>query len=149
MGAFEDVHRSHITGSLAMFDRMIFKGHFLRLYHPGGVQAFLWNQGVPLTQFAQWAKATTDALCQHAQQSAEEAGRPYIYLEKTTTMAEKTAGRAVSMAGPSRASRNSPCARSETAKKPCGASPTSSTLGMGRAWLPLSPMIWSLAKSSP
>jgi hypothetical protein len=39
MGAFEDVHQSRITGSLAMFDRMIFKGHLLRLYHPGGVQA--------------------------------------------------------------------------------------------------------------
>jgi hypothetical protein len=85
MGAFEDVHRSRITGSLAMFDRMIFKGHFLRLYHPGGVQAFLWNQGVPLTQFGEWAKTTTDALSQHAQHSAEEAGRPCIYLERTTT----------------------------------------------------------------
>ncbi len=26
MGAFEDLHRKRITGSLAMFDRMIFKG---------------------------------------------------------------------------------------------------------------------------
>jgi hypothetical protein len=26
MGTFEDLHRSRITGSLAMFDRMIFKG---------------------------------------------------------------------------------------------------------------------------
>jgi len=85
MGAFEDVHQSHITGSLAMFDRMIFKGHFLRLYHPGGVQAFLWNQGVPLIGFAEWAKTTTEALRQHAEHSAAEAGRPYIYLEKTTT----------------------------------------------------------------
>ena len=32
MGAFEDVHRDRITGSLAMFDRMIFKGHLSRLY---------------------------------------------------------------------------------------------------------------------
>ena len=26
MGAFEDVHRHRVTGSLTMFDRMIFKG---------------------------------------------------------------------------------------------------------------------------
>jgi hypothetical protein len=34
MGVFENVHRDRITGSLAMFDRMIFKGHLSRLYKP-------------------------------------------------------------------------------------------------------------------
>jgi hypothetical protein len=85
MVSFESVHAGRVVGSLAMFDRMIFKGHLLRLYHPGGVQAFLWNQGVPLTKFGEWAKETTAALCVHAQRSAEEAGRPYIYLEHATT----------------------------------------------------------------
>jgi hypothetical protein len=85
VGTFEDVHHRRITGSLAMFDRMIFKGHLMRLYGPGGVQAFLWAQGVPLTRFGAWAKTTTDALCLHAKHSAEEAGRPYIYLEHATT----------------------------------------------------------------
>ena len=83
--SFESVHGGRVVGSLAMFDRMIFRGHLLRLYHPGGVQAFLWNQGVPLTRFGQWAKSTTEALCVHAQRSAEEAGRPYIYLDRATT----------------------------------------------------------------
>jgi hypothetical protein len=68
-----------------MFDRMIFKGHLLRLYHPGGVQAFLWNLGVPLTRFGEWAKATTEALCVHAQRAAAEAGRPCIYLDHAVT----------------------------------------------------------------
>ncbi|MGH9920336.1 MAG: hypothetical protein ACRD6W_15895 [Nitrososphaerales archaeon] len=85
MSASEDIHAAKVIGSLAMFDRMIFKGHLLRLYHPGGVQAFLWNQGVPLTRFAQWAKETTEALCVHAQNSAAEAGRPFIYLEHAIT----------------------------------------------------------------
>jgi hypothetical protein len=83
--SFESVHSERVVGSLAMFDRMIFRGHLLRLYHPGGVQAFLWNQGVPLTRFGEWAKATTEALCVHARRSAEEAGRPYIYLDRATT----------------------------------------------------------------
>ncbi len=83
--SFESVHGGRVVGSLAMFDRMIFRGHLLRLYHPGGVQAFLWNQGVPLTRFGEWAKSTTEALCVHARRSAEEAGRPYIYLDRPTT----------------------------------------------------------------
>ena len=27
VGAFEELHRDRVSGSLAMFDRMIFKGH--------------------------------------------------------------------------------------------------------------------------
>ena len=87
MSDFEDIHASRLLGSLTMFDRMIFKGHLLRLYHPGGVQAFLWNQGVALTGFARWATKTTEELCLHARRSAEEAGRPYVYLEYGTTRA--------------------------------------------------------------
>jgi hypothetical protein len=76
MGSFESVHDRRVVGSLAMFDRMIFKGQLMRLYHPGGVRVLLWNLGYPLTQFALWTKAATEALCVHAQRTAEEAGRP-------------------------------------------------------------------------
>jgi hypothetical protein len=31
MGAFEEVHASRITGSLTMYDRIIFKGHLSAL----------------------------------------------------------------------------------------------------------------------
>ena len=43
MGAFENVHRDRIAGSLAMFDRMIFKGHLSRLYKQNGARCFLWS----------------------------------------------------------------------------------------------------------
>ena len=36
MGVFEDLHRDRITGSLAMFDRMIFKGRLTGLYKENG-----------------------------------------------------------------------------------------------------------------
>lgn len=85
MSRFEDVHAAKVTGSLAMFDRMIFRGHLMGLDHSGGVQALLWKLGVPLTGFAEWASEATAALCRHAQDSAEQAGRPYIYLERNTT----------------------------------------------------------------
>jgi hypothetical protein len=39
MGVFENVHRDRITGSLAMFDRMIFKGHLSGLYKQDGAAA--------------------------------------------------------------------------------------------------------------
>ena len=60
MGAFEDVHGGRITGSLAMFDRMIFKGHLTGLYKQDGAKCFLWSQGVPLKDFTGHAKATTE-----------------------------------------------------------------------------------------
>ena len=85
MGSFESVHGRRVVGSLAMFDRMIFKGHLMRLYRPDGVRVMLWNLGSPLTQFGAWTKAATEALCVHAQETAKAAGRPYVYLAHATT----------------------------------------------------------------
>ncbi len=82
---FEELHRERITGSLTMFDRLIFKGHLTRLHVPGGLRAFLWSQGVPITGFAGYVKRATDALMAHAEAVAAEAGRPSIYLAGPTT----------------------------------------------------------------
>lgn len=85
MSRFEDTHAARVAGSLAMFDRMIFRGHLTRFFPANAVQVFLWSQGVPLTGFATWAKKATDTLCRHAQHLADEAGRPVVYLERNTT----------------------------------------------------------------
>jgi hypothetical protein len=85
MGRFEDIHRDRICGSLTMFDRLIFKGHLTRLYVPGAVRALLWSQGVPMTSFAGYVRDATDALIAHAEAIAREAGRPSIYLQRSTT----------------------------------------------------------------
>ena len=87
MSTFEATHRKAVVGTLAMFDRVIFRGHLTRFFAPGGVRAFLWVQGVPLTEFAAWTKHATDVLCDHAQQMAADAGRPCIYLERQVTAA--------------------------------------------------------------
>jgi hypothetical protein len=79
---FEDVRHDRITGSLTMFDRLIFKGHLTRLYAPGAVQAMLWSRGVPIIRFAAYVKEVTDALIAHAERIAAEAGRPSIYLAR-------------------------------------------------------------------
>jgi hypothetical protein len=82
---FEDVHRDRITGSLTMFDRLIFKGHLNRLYAPGAVRRLLWYQGVPITKFAAYVKEASDALVAHAEAIAAAAGRPSIYLARSMT----------------------------------------------------------------
>jgi hypothetical protein len=64
VGAFEDLHADRVTGSLAMFDRMIFKGHLSALYRQDGARCFLWSQGVALKGFTAYAKATTERNCQ-------------------------------------------------------------------------------------
>lgn len=53
MDSFEDMHRRQITGSLAMFDRMIFQGHLSHLFKPDAVRALLWAQGYPITDFTE------------------------------------------------------------------------------------------------
>jgi hypothetical protein len=75
------------VGTLAMFDRLIFRGHLTKFFAPGGVRAFLWGQGVPLTQFAAWTKQATTMLCEHAEAIAADAGRPSVYLERHMTAA--------------------------------------------------------------
>lgn len=40
MGAFEELHQDRVTGSLAMFDRMIFKGRLTALYKENGAKCF-------------------------------------------------------------------------------------------------------------
>jgi hypothetical protein len=85
MSAFEDIHSAAVVGTLAMFDRLIFRGHLTRLFPPGALRVMLWSQGVPLTGFGTWANKASTALCENAEKMAADAGRPCIYLEQITT----------------------------------------------------------------
>ena len=85
MGAFESVHRDRITGSLAMFDRMIFKGHLSRLYKQDGARCFLWSQGVALKDFTAYAKATTERIANNARKLVTDEGRPVISFDHVKT----------------------------------------------------------------
>jgi hypothetical protein len=85
MGAFEDCHRDRVTGSLAMFDRMIFKGHLSALYKQDGARCFLWSQGVALKDFTEYAKATTERIANNARKLVTDAGRPVISFDHVKT----------------------------------------------------------------
>ncbi len=81
MGAFEDLHQDRVTGSLAMFDRMIFKGHLSALYKQDAARCFLWSQGVALKHFTPYAKATTERIANNARKLVSDAGRPVISFD--------------------------------------------------------------------
>jgi hypothetical protein len=85
VGAFEDLHRDRIWGSLAMYDRMIFKGRFTCLYKQNGAKCFLWTQGVALKDFTPYAKATTARIADAVRGLAEAAGRPVISFDHVKT----------------------------------------------------------------
>jgi len=85
VGVFEDLHRDRITGSLAMFDRMIFKGYLTRLYPRENVRCFLWTQGVALKDFTAYAKATTERIANDARKLVTDAGRPVISFDHVKT----------------------------------------------------------------
>ena len=44
MTEFEFAHES-VVGQLTCFDRIIFKGHLMAIYHPGGMQDLLGDPG--------------------------------------------------------------------------------------------------------
>jgi hypothetical protein len=85
MSTFEDLHQDRVTGSLAMFDRMIFKGRLTGLYKENGAKCFLWSQGVALKDFTPYAKWTTARIADTVRGLAEAAGRPTISFDHVKT----------------------------------------------------------------
>jgi len=85
MNAFEERHSKVVTGSLSMFDRMIFKGYLPGLYKRDGARYFVWSQGVQLKDFTPWAKSTTEAIANNARALATRAGRPVISFDHVKT----------------------------------------------------------------
>jgi hypothetical protein len=72
-------HRARIVGTLSCFDRVIFKGH-LPICHAKGMEAFFSLLGLKLKEFKGVALDLAQRLKEHAQATAERAGRPYRYL---------------------------------------------------------------------
>lgn len=85
MGTFEELHQDRVTGSLAMFDRMIFKGRLTGLYKENGAKCFLWTQGVALKDFTPYAKWTTARIADSVRGLAEAATRPVISFDHVKT----------------------------------------------------------------
>jgi hypothetical protein len=86
--AFLAVHQEAIVGTLTQFDRVIFKGHLSRFYIGDTFRIFLAKQGVMLKDFGPYVAKTTEELKVAVKGIAEEAHRPYIYLDSAITKAK-------------------------------------------------------------
>jgi len=80
MDNFLQKHGGLVTGILSGFDRIIFRGYLSQLTQAFYLVGFLKIVGIPLRDFGEYAIRCATLIKQAAQKSAEEAGRPVIYL---------------------------------------------------------------------
>jgi hypothetical protein len=79
---FTDKFSTDLVASLSCFDRVILKGHLMPLCHSGGLERFVDRDlGLRRKDFMAWAKTQSQRIIAHAQQLAQQAGRPYQYLD--------------------------------------------------------------------
>lgn len=86
-----DKFKDKINGVLSGFDRMIIKGHIMKLFSDTGKRYFLSQENVLLKDFGEYAEKITKSVKTHAEKLAEETGRPLIYLNSSKTSKEGTA----------------------------------------------------------
>ena len=83
--------KDKINGCLSTFDRMIFKGHFCFMHKKENRYYLLSQEKVLLKDFGKFAQKVTEQIKDSAIKIAEEADRPYRYLNSPKQSKEKTA----------------------------------------------------------
>jgi len=86
-------HASKITGVLKGFDRLLFRGHLLRLNYAEGVAGFLRRQGVLLKDFGTFVEHMTAMIRDETAGVAASVDRPAKYLESSAVRKEDAARR--------------------------------------------------------
>jgi hypothetical protein len=87
MDIFLEKHKEAILGVIEGFDRVIFKGYLTSMFPDGAFGRYLSKRGVLLKDAGKFFESETEAVVQHAKTSAEQAGRPYLYLASAHTHA--------------------------------------------------------------
>ncbi len=88
MEQFLSIHQDRVSGTLTMFDRIIFKGHLTRFFIGRSFETFLAKQGVLLKDFGTYVAKTTEELKTAIKSLALQDGRPYIYLDSVVKKAK-------------------------------------------------------------
>ncbi len=88
MNGFIEKHADKITGTVSIFDRLLFKG-YLPLGFPEAMEQFINRQNLLLMDFKKFSKRQSAMLKEHAVKVAEDAGRPFIYLQQKTRKEEQ------------------------------------------------------------
>jgi hypothetical protein len=81
-------HGDKIAGVLSCFDRVIFRGH-LPLSYAGGLEGFLYQQGVLLKHFRNYAPAAAERIKEHVKGLVASAGAPFRHLPRKEAMEEQ------------------------------------------------------------
>ena len=87
MQKFVEKHQKKITGTISIFDRIIFKG-YLPFGYPEAMEQFLYRNGLLIKDFKPFAKEQSETLKQSAMEYAKRHGRPYQYLNEKTRKEE-------------------------------------------------------------
>ncbi len=80
MERFVKRYADRIVGSIAGFDRILFRGNLSSLCHPAGMDRFLSSQRVLYKDFGAFVQRFSKRVKERAEQIAKESGRPLIYL---------------------------------------------------------------------
>lgn len=79
MERFIDKHTRKITGTIACFDRILFKG-YLPISWAESMERFMYGQGLLLKDFKRFVSRHSESIKGHAKAMTEKSGRPYIHI---------------------------------------------------------------------
>jgi hypothetical protein len=91
MERFLQRHGNRIMGSIAGFDRVLFRGNLSSICHLGGMDRFLSSQRVLYKDFKPFVEKISNQVKEHAKQMAAAAQRPFIYLASAGESKEERA----------------------------------------------------------
>jgi hypothetical protein len=83
MQEFIAKHQDRIVGTLAGFDRLVFRGHLRSIGYPQGMMGYLWANQVLLKDFGAHVEKVTKRLKEASLAEAQAAGRPVKYLHSS------------------------------------------------------------------
>ena len=86
-----DQFADKIKGQFSFFDRMIINGYFRPFLSEQTRIGSLYSMGIPLRDFTEYFKDVTDSLVTQIESSAEELGRPVVYLPSAKDRKENIA----------------------------------------------------------
>ena len=91
MERFVKRHGDRIVGSIAGFDRVLFRGNLSSICHVGGLDRFLSSQRVLYKDFKPFVEKISNEVKEHAKKFAAAKQRPFIYLASSRESKEERA----------------------------------------------------------
>src|SRR5687768_3026932 len=91
MKRFLKRHEGRVQGTIAGFDRVLFRGNLSSICHLGGLDRFLSSQRVLYKNFKPFVEGISERVKEHAKQFAAAQQRPFIYLASAHESKEEKA----------------------------------------------------------